>query len=93
MWFKERDDVLYRSKFLNNKLDNYFLEYSNIDKLVLKLSEYDSPCLCSFITKKYICIITLNTNNEHKATYKLQLYCLLGSNKYTDMGIFYSYFA
>jgi hypothetical protein len=93
MWYKERDDIISKCNFLNKKFDKYFPEYTNVDKLILQFREYDSPCLCSIPMNKYICIITLNTNNEHKATYKLHVYYVSGNNKYENIGVFYSYYA
>jgi hypothetical protein len=92
MWYRERDDIITRSKFVNKNVDIFFPEYTDIDKLVIKFSEHDSPCMCSSITNTYISIITLNYNNEHRATYKLHLYYKNG-NTYDDIGLYYSYFA
>ncbi len=92
MWYKERDDIITKSKFISTRMDTHFPEYKDTDKLLVKFYEYDSPCLCASISNKYIGIITLNTNTEHKATYKLHLYYDSGK-KYDDLGIYYSYFS
>ena len=95
MWFRERDDIITKTKFLSNKnIDNQLPEYINVEKLVVKFSEYNSPCMCASINNVYINIITINTNSEHQATYKLDLYkyngCKIG---YTEIGTYYSYFS
>ncbi len=90
MWYKERDDLLTKSKCIKDKK---IPEYNNVDKIVIKFCEYDSPCLCAISNNTYIAIITLNTSSEHKATYKLHLYVVSIGNKYEDMGVYYSYFS
>lgn len=95
MWFKERDDIITKAKFWSSKnLEKQLPAYINIDKLVVKFNEYNSPCMCANISSVYTSIVTLNTNSEHKATYKLDLYKYSGSKVgYTEIGTYYSYFS
>ena len=95
MWFRERDDIITKAKFLcNKKISKQLPGYINVDKLVVEFGEYSSPCMCATITNVYTSIITLNTNSEHKATYKLYLYKYNGSKTgYTEIGTYYSYFS
>lgn len=88
MWYKDRDDIYTISKIVKN-----FPDYIDVEKIVIQCNEYDSPCLCAVSMNKYTAIITLNTNTEHKATYKLHLYHMNSTNKYEDMGMYYSYFS
>jgi hypothetical protein len=92
MWFKEHDDNITKSKFTYKNIDKQFPDY--VDKLVVQFSEYSSPCLCANINGKYISIITLNTDNEHKATYKLLVYRYKKILSNCDLiGTYYSYFS
>lgn len=94
MWFKEHDDIITNSKFIGKKIDKLFTEYINVDKLVVQFGEYSSYCICASISNTYISIITLNTNHEQKASYKLHLYKYNSSNSdYSEIGIYYSYFS
>jgi hypothetical protein len=93
MWYREHDDIYTISKIITKNLDKQFPDYIELQKQVIQFCEYDSPCLCAISMNKYTAIITLNTSTEHKATYKLHLYSTVGSNKYEDMGIYYSYFS
>jgi hypothetical protein len=93
MWIKERDDIITKATFITKNINKQFPDYTNVNKLVVKFSEYNSPCVCSSVSALYISIITLNTNIEHKATYKLHLYKYHGSKiGYTEIGFYYSYF-
>ena len=95
MWFKERDDIITKAKFLSSKkLETQLPDYINVDKISLKFNEYNSPCMCATIDTVYTSVITLNTNSEHKATYKLDLYKHNSSKiGYTSIGTYYSYFS
>ena len=92
MWFKDRDDIITRTKYVK-KLNDVFYEYEDCEKLLVGFGELSSPCICSSIVKKYLAIITLNTDHTHKATYKLHLYEILKGSNYTDIGIYYSYYS
>lgn len=92
MWFKERDDIITRTKYVK-KLNDTFYEYENCDKILVRFGELDSTCICSRINKKYLAIITLNTDPTHKATYKLHLYEIVKHSNYIDTGIYYSYYS
>ena len=81
MWFKEHDDIITRT------------EYENYEKIIIRFGELSSTCICSSIDKKYIAIITLNTDVAHKATYKLHLFEVLKHCNYIDNGIYYSYYS
>lgn len=95
MWFRERDDIITKAKLLSNKnIDKKLPDYINVEKLTVQFSEYNSPCMCATINSVYTSIITINTNSEHKATYKLDLYKYGGSKiGYTEIGTYYSYFS
>ncbi len=94
MWFKERDEIITKSKYKGKNVDTKFSQYANVDKLVVKFWEYTSPCMCASIGNTYISIVTLNNNTEHKATYKLHLYRYVDSKiGYTEIGNYYSYFS
>jgi len=94
MWFKENGGNITISKLVTKSIDAQFPEYSNCDKYVVKFREYSSSCMCATITSKYITIITVNTDSEYKATYKLHLYKYKNSiSKFDDMGVYYSYYS
>jgi hypothetical protein len=92
MWFKDRDDIITRTKYSKN-LDDTFYEYENYEKIIIRFGELSSTCICSSIDKKYIAIITLNTDLTHKATYKLHLFEVVKNSNYIDSGIYYSYYS
>jgi hypothetical protein len=92
MWFKDRDDIITRTKYVK-KLNDTFYEYENCDKLQIRFGELSSTCICSSMNKEYLAIITLNTDLTHKATYKLHLYEILKHSNYIDSGIYYSYYS
>lgn len=94
MWFKERDDIITKSKYKGTNVDTTFPQYANVDKLVVQFWEYTSPCMCASISSTYISIITLNNNTDHKATYKLHLYrCVDSKVGYIEVDNYYSYFS
>lgn len=94
MWFKEHGDTITVSKLVTKSIDAQFPEYINCDKYVVKFGEYSSSCMCATITSKYITIITVNTDSEYKATYKLHLYKYNKSiSKFDDIGVYYSYYS
>ena len=97
MWFRERDDLVTRTKIIKPPNDAKFLKDDTTEKLIVRFGEYDSTCMCSNISNKFLSIITLNTDVEHKATYKLQLFKIVKigvkTNNYIDNGTYYSYFA
>jgi hypothetical protein len=92
MWFKERDDIITRTKYVK-KLNDTFYEYEDCEKLQIHFGELDSTCICSRMVKQYLAIITLNTDPTHKATYKLHLYEIVKHSNYIDTGIYYSYYS
>ena len=95
MWFKERDEIITKSKYKGKNVDTKFPQYANVDKLVVQFWEYTSPCMCASIRNTHISIVTLNNNTEHKATYKLHLYRYVDSKVgYVEVvDNYYSYFS
>jgi hypothetical protein len=92
MWFKDRDDIITRTKYVT-KLNDIFYEYEDCEKILIRFGELSSTCICSSIDKKYLAIITLNIDPTHKATYKLHLYEIVKHSNYIDSGIYYSYYS